>query len=552
MLLKLIYWFLIIFLIYINSKAEENLFINTTSSLASYEPVSVLFRSYKFQHDSLLCVELTLEMGKGIHIYSAGSLYFEIKTIKSQGLGSCSVKLPKSHPFKNPDNTISNVYSDTTKIILFYPILSTPWSLQGYIQFQACDSVKCYFPSKKIFTITSTTYDTIPHILTESEEKDSNFVSQKGWKELTYGFYILGKAGGYLDASKFLDFIEDPASFQKNVDAFARKSIFLILALVLLGGFALNLTPCVLPMLPITLAILGAGSQFGFRLNGFILGTTYGLAMAVTYGILGLVVILSGSQFGVINSSPVFNIAIAVIFVILALGMFDVIHIDFTKFRSGIRFKENSKGKIATAFFMGIIAALLAGACVAPVVISTILYATTLYINGQKAGLLLPFVLGIGMAIPWPIVGAGLSFIPKPGKWMVALRNLFGIIILVIALYYGYSGIKIFINLHSSKLKEAKEEKKDKLLWYNSIEEGLQQALVENKPVLIDFWATWCKNCTAMDATTFKNSRVQHKLKNFLLVKFQAENPQDKETKEVLEYYKVVGLPTYIVLKKKN
>src|SRR3970282_2060138 len=105
------------------------------------------------------------------------------------------------------------------------------------------------------------------------------------------------------------------------------------LAIVLIGlrgGLALNLTPCVLPMIPINLAIIGAGAQAGSRRRGALLGATYGAAMAFVYGLLGLIVILTASTFGTINASPWFNAGIAALFVVLALGMFDVFAIDFS------------------------------------------------------------------------------------------------------------------------------------------------------------------------------------------------------------------------------
>src|SRR5213078_2685161 len=104
------------------------------------------------------------------------------------------------------------------------------------------------------------------------------------------------------------------------------------------------------------------------RTRGFLLGSAYGGAMAAVYGVLGLIVILTACTFGTINSSPWFNLGIAVLFVALGLAMFDVITIDFSRFSSGLRFDEAGRGTFALAFVMGAVAALLAGACVAPVV----------------------------------------------------------------------------------------------------------------------------------------------------------------------------------------
>ena len=102
------------------------------------------------------------------------------------------------------------------------------------------------------------------------------------------------------------------------------------------------------------------------------------------------------------------------LFVVLGLAMFDVVNIDFSRFSSGMR-GPTQRGTFAVAFTMGAVAALLAGACVAPVVIQVVLFSSSLYASGTPLALALPFVLGLGMAIPWPIAGAGLAALPKPG-----------------------------------------------------------------------------------------------------------------------------------------
>ena len=185
-------------------------------------------------------------------------------------------------------------------------------------------------------------------------------------------FEILGTTGGYIGSDAFLKFISDAERGVKSTGMFEGKGPLAILALVFIGGLALNLTPCVLPMIPVNLAIIGAtsaGAQRARRGRGFLLGAVYGGAMALVYGVLGLIVILTAGTFGTINASPWFNLGIAALFVVLGLAMFDVIMVDFTRFRSGMRLGESGRGTLWLAFSMGAIAALLAGACVAPVVI---------------------------------------------------------------------------------------------------------------------------------------------------------------------------------------
>ena len=161
------------------------------------------------------------------------------------------------------------------------------------------------------------------------------------------------------------------------------------------------------------MAIIGAGAQAGSRARGFALGGTYGLAMALVYGVLGLIVTLTAATFGEINSSALFNLAIAALFVVLALAMFDVIAIDFTKYQGKVDATRMAKrGTFALAFFMGAVSALLAGACVAPVVIQVVVYAGDQYARGSTIALALPFCLGLGMALPWPFARAAFAATP--------------------------------------------------------------------------------------------------------------------------------------------
>jgi hypothetical protein len=121
-------------------------------------------------------------------------------------------------------------------------------------------------------------------------------------------FEVAGSEGGYMGAGAFLTFIKDAESGVKKRGVFEGRGPLAILAIVFLGGIALNLTPCVLPMIPINLAIIGAGAQAGRRSRGLLLGAAYGGAMAVVYGVLGLIVILTAGTFGTLNASPWFNL----------------------------------------------------------------------------------------------------------------------------------------------------------------------------------------------------------------------------------------------------
>jgi len=366
-------------------------------------------------------------------------------------------------------------------------------------------------------------------------------------------FTVLGAFGGYRGSDDFLEQVRNAESGVKERGIFEGRGPLAILLIVFLGGLALNLTPCVLPMIPINLAIIGAGKQAGSRRRGFALGGIYGAAMALVYGVLGLIVILTAGSFGTLNASPWFNLVIAVVFVALALAMFDVITIDFSRFLGRHGLSVAASGSFLLAFVMGGIAALLAGACVAPVVIQVVLFSSNLYAKGTALALALPFLLGVGMAIPWPIAGAGLAALPKPGAWMVRVKQAFGVLILATAAYYGYEAYGLFADrlVDPSAVKSSVDEQV-KAGWHRSLAEGLDAAAREGKPVIVDMWATWCKNCMTMDKTTLADPRVVNALDGYVKIKFQAEDLDQQPAKTMLQRFDGVGLPHYAILRPKS
>jgi len=388
------------------------------------------------------------------------------------------------------------------------------------VSLQGCSETICFRPQSVVLR---------PGVAQSGEATATDTAAGSPAEAMTAaGFTVARKVSGFLPADEFLAFLKGSGAAAPEP---ARKP-WAILLFVLTGGLLLNLTPCVLPMIPINIAIIGAGTRGGSRARGLLLGGAYGLGISIAYGVLGVVAVLTGAKFGTLNASPVFNLAIAALFLVLALGMFGVINVDLSRFQSAG--PRGGGGGVAAAFILGAVAALLAGACVAPVLIWVLVLAADLYAAGNPAGLALPFLLGAGMGLPWPFAGAGLSFLPKPGKWMNYVKYAFGIAILATALWYGSVGARL---LRAGAGGTAAD-----------LESQLSAAARSGKPVLLDFWATWCKNCHEMERTTFREPRVAEAMKEFTLVKFQAEKPQEPEVAAVMDRYGVPGLPTYVIL----
>jgi thioredoxin:protein disulfide reductase len=430
------------------------------------------------------------------------------------------------------------IYPATQKNIWIYNLKNYSPPFKVIVNFQGCrdqttDSAAiCFMPAQKTFFLSIGKIETASNSQTVEDIQSPLF-------DTLEKFEIISTLKGEADVQKFTTFL----SGQSEDENFLKgKGIFVIIFIILGGGLLLNFTPCVLPIIPINLAIIGAGSKADSRWSGFVRGGIYGLGITIAYGTLGLFAVRGATVFGTLNSTAWFNFTIAGIFIILALAMFGVFNIDLSQFGNRFNSQSAAKGKLTGIFFMGVIAALLAGACVAPVLIAVLLHSATIYKAGNPAGLLLPFLLGLGMGLPWAFAGAGIAVLPKPGKWMVHIKYVFGVLIVAMGLYYGYLGFTL-LPVSSQGAISSRQD--------TGLKTALQESLESNKPVLVDFWATWCAVCTSMSKTTLKDAKVKKALENFIFVKYQAEKFNDPKTEKVLKYFNVTGLPTFIILKPK-
>ena len=129
-----------------------------------------------------------------------------------------------------------------------------------------------------------------------------------------------------------------------------------------------------------------------------------------------------------------------------------------------------------------------------------------------------------------------MAVLPKPGQWMERIKAVFGIVILLAAGYYGYLGWTLL----PGRFEAARE--------LDKVKNALTRSAAEQRPVFIDFWASWCKNCREMERQVLSDPGVRRELERFIVVKFQAEKLSDPVIRAFLDRFGFNGLPAFAVI----
>jgi thiol:disulfide interchange protein DsbD len=325
-----------------------------------------------------------------------------------------------------------------------------------------------------------------------------------------------------------------PATKTDNVlaETIRRRGWAVALLVVFLGGLALNLTPCVYPMITITVSYFGGAGEQRSLGRAFTSAMVYCAGIVLTYSTLGLVAALTGSLFGALLQSPVVLVGIALLLVALALSLFGLYEIQPPQALLQRATGLSSKAGYVGVFFLGAMMGIIAAPCLAPFVVALLAFV------GQTGnpwiGWWLFCVFACGLGVPYLVLGtfSGLLVrLPKSGTWMVWVKRVFGV---------GLVGVAFWL----VQPLWSKHEPLDP----GQIESQLATAKAMGKPVVLDFYADWCAPCKKMEKLTFPDPRVQERLARFVFIKVDLTRTGSVAVEELMRQYEIAGVPTYVFL----
>ena len=219
----------------------------------------------------------------------------------------------------------------------------------------------------------------------------------------------------------------------------------LVFFVVFAAGFLSSLTPCVYPMIPITIAYIG-GKSTDSKMKGFILSIFYVLGLALCYSVLGVFAAMTGSVFGQMASNPITNFVLGIVFLLLGLNMLGLFELPIPSFLMNLSSGKKREGVLG-AFLMGMVLAIVAAPCTGPILLVILTYV------GAKQNVVFSiatlFTYSLGMGVLFLILGtfSGLmASMPKSGVWMDRIKKAFGWLIIVISGYFFYKGIMKLIS----------------------------------------------------------------------------------------------------------
>jgi len=558
---KTIILIIIIFLLYAIASADNT--FNATDS-EDILRARVILPAEQFAKQNSYSILIELKVGNGWHINSNQPLEeflipTEIKFDDTEGIsyGKLVYQSPELRNFSFSETKVS-VYEGKsyvkTTITINPDFPEEELVIRGTVFYQACNDESCMAPTQisfsKLVTIVSSGVEVNP----ANEDIFKNTLPL---------------------------FQETETDGENMGDVLRQSGLLYAFIFIYLGGLALNLTPCVYPLIPITISYFGGQSKG--RKSGLIAqAVIYVLGMAVTYSVLGLVAALTGGLLGSALQNPLVLIFVALILIGLALSMFGLYEIKVPQSLAMVGGKNRS-GYIGT-FLMGLTVGLIAAPCIGPFVLGLLTYVGEL--GDPFLGFWMFFVLALGLGTPFLFLGifsGAATNLPRSGAWMIWVRILFGFVLIGMAIYFleplfpstsvyyytlafvaviagvylgwidknqgqiffkiarNVTGI-LFIILGVFLVLPSDSQAGKGIEWQYYTPELLANAQKTNTPVIIDFYADWCIPCKELDKFTFSDPGVKEICKNYVTLKADLTSFQSDATTELKNKFNIKGV----------
>lgn len=384
----------------------------------------------------------------------------------------------------------------------------------------------------------------------------------------------------------------------EKVQEFVQKAdtLWLQLLFSVLLGLLLSLTPCIYPMIPITIGILHSNGKKSLLFN-FLGSLSYAMGIATTFACLGLFTALAGAQFGSLLSNPIFVCIFVGFLGYMSLTMLNIVHLYIPSFMQRQINVKSKFGPFVTAFLFGAVSGTVASPCVSPGLALILGIVATL--GNKFLGFLLLFCFGIGLSIPLVIIGtfsSSLQMLPRSGQWMEEIKKCIGMLMLGMSLYFLqpitsdivfawfmvayalFAGLFFIIDgtHNTSTTKQIKNligvacialtvvlgiqayektfykiaAEEEYVSWHHNYQEAKAVAAQEHKLLLVDFYGKACSMCKAIDKKIFKQAAVAQALDSKVV--FVKINGNKGENQELLHSYNVHGFPTILVINPEN
>jgi thiol:disulfide interchange protein DsbD len=498
---------------------------------------------------------------------------------------------------ENPLAVYEGIVKVTAEIALAADFKGDEVAIEGTVDYQACNDESCLPPAEAAFTkiipVEVASGAGIPAASAPVKKKDEPPAVEPRRS--------LGKSEPQAKKESLAS-EEKPQSSSPPASRFEGKGLLPLFLLVFLGGLALNLTPCVYPLIPITISYFGGQSEG--KKGGLVLhAVLYVIGMAVTYSVLGSIAAFTGSLFGAALQYPLVLVFIAVIMLLLSLSMFDVYELRMPAFLNRLA-GGSQKGYFGT-LFMGLTVGIVAAPCIGPFVLGLLTYVGNR--GSVVLGFLLFFVLALGLGVPFLVLGifsGSLNKMPRSGAWMVWVRKVFGFILIAMAIYFlktlfpstllyhlSLALIMLIAGIYMAWLEPTQTPGRtfryvrtvvgvvffgialfaassgiqgyldralaagkggasiNAIAWSPYSEEKLAEATAAGRAVFIDSFADWCIPCKEMDKLTFSLPEVVAASREFMMLKADLTSNKDAGVKAFYEKYRIKGVPTLIFLK---